>query len=240
MSLRVFIDDAAAAGLTLQLDADESRYLCRVRRAQVGAHVELIDGAGALWSAQVTTIHASASVLAVEQQVATPRLVPLELALAVVDPKAALEALSRACEVGVVRVQLIACEHSQARPPSTARVQRVLKAAQRQCGRPQALEVLAPLSLQSWLESSPSGWFAWAAVRGQVNQPQRCELSPDAYPCLLIGPEGGLSPAEVTAIRAHGLAELSLGPFVLRTEVAVVAGVTRLSDVLPQDVADRS
>ena len=52
MSLRVFAP-RPAPGEPAVLDADESHYLRRVRRAPDGAPLELIDDHGALWRAQV-------------------------------------------------------------------------------------------------------------------------------------------------------------------------------------------
>ena len=40
---------------------------------------------------------------------------------------------------------------------------------------------------------------------------------------LLIGPEGGLSPAEIEWSRGEGFERVSFGPFVLRTETAATA-----------------
>nr|WP_268871193.1 RsmE family RNA methyltransferase [Halomonas zincidurans] len=45
---------------------------------------------------------------------------------------------------------------------------------------------------------------------------------------LLIGPEGGLSPAEVDAATAAGFTPLTLGPRILRTETAPVVVLTLL------------
>jgi 16S rRNA (uracil1498-N3)-methyltransferase len=51
---------------------------------------------------------------------------------------------------------------------------------------------------------------------------------------LLIGPEGGLTEAEDQRARDAGLHPVSLGPFVLRTEIAVtaaLAGIGQISSV---------
>jgi 16S rRNA (uracil1498-N3)-methyltransferase len=44
----------------------------------------------------------------------------------------------------------------------------------------------------------------------------------------LVGPEGGLSPAELELARGAGFLSLCLGPWTLRTEAAVTAGLCRL------------
>ena len=48
---------------------------------------------------------------------------------------------------------------------------------------------------------------------------------------VLLGPEGGLTPAEDGRARDAGLRALSLGPFVLRTEVAVTASIAAVGAI---------
>jgi len=50
---------------------------------------------------------------------------------------------------------------------------------------------------------------------------------------LAIGPEGGWTDAELSAARAAGFAEASLGDNILRTETAVIAALAILSFALP-------
>uniref|UniRef100_UPI002468AEF9 RsmE family RNA methyltransferase n=1 Tax=Chromohalobacter sp. 48-RD10 TaxID=2994063 RepID=UPI002468AEF9 len=45
---------------------------------------------------------------------------------------------------------------------------------------------------------------------------------------LLVGPEGGLSPAEIDAAYTAEFAALTLGPRILRTETAPVVALTML------------
>ena len=46
---------------------------------------------------------------------------------------------------------------------------------------------------------------------------------------LIVGPEGGLSPAEVATCRSQGGTAISLGPRILRTETAALAAIAQLS-----------
>jgi 16S rRNA (uracil1498-N3)-methyltransferase len=52
--------------------------------------------------------------------------------------------------------------------------------------------------------------------------------TPPRSALLVVGPEGGLAPAEVDAARIRGLAITSLGPRILRTETAGPAVVAIL------------
>ena len=51
------------------------------------------------------------------------------------------------------------------------------------------------------------------------------KASPADAITVTIGPEGGFSPEEVAAARAHGFIPVSLGPQVLKTETAALAAL---------------
>ena len=64
---------------------------------------------------------------------------------------------------------------------------------------------------------------------GSVLDPKK-----DRAVSLLIGPEGGLDPAEVELAQAAGWQVVTLGPRILRAETAALAGVTVIMERLGQ------
>jgi 16S rRNA (uracil1498-N3)-methyltransferase len=58
-----------------------------------------------------------------------------------------------------------------------------------------------------------------------VAEPMLSHAKPSSL-AFLIGPEGGLSEAEVTQATGHGFQAARLGPRVLRTETAAVVALT--------------
>lgn len=249
MSLRAFTPAGAeppSPGGVLDLDEEESRYLVKVRRARVGDSLELFDGRGGAWRATLRAVGRRAAVeLGPALAYAEPpaRVVLLGLP----DQSATLEALVGASELGATDLLFVACERSNVRVPPAPRIERVLRAAQRQCGRPRPPALLgappgAPLSLAQALalrEELP-GAFAWEALRDEPKpaRPAR-PARPDTGSSitggwrLLVGPEGGLTAAEVEAIGAAGFRALGLGPWVLRTPTAVTAMLARFQAGAP-------
>lgn len=256
MSIRAFTPTDALPprpGAVIELDDEESRYLTRVRRARIGELIELFDGRGGAWTATLRRVERRAQVevgpaLMVHEP--ADRVVLLGLP----DQAATLEALTGASELGATQVVLVACERSQGRVPSAARIERTLRAAQRQCGRPRPPTLLGappevPLGLGSALDhrSDLPGAFAWEALRDISPPPPTPadsmpelgpELSPELDPelgskladpgwRLLVGPEGGLTAAEAEAVSAAGFRAVGLGPWVLRTPTAVIAMLAR-------------
>jgi 16S rRNA (uracil1498-N3)-methyltransferase len=53
-------------------------------------------------------------------------------------------------------------------------------------------------------------------------------MPPAAGAALLVGPEGGFSPAEADTIVQSGFTPIRLGQRILRTETAAIAGLAAL------------
>jgi 16S rRNA (uracil1498-N3)-methyltransferase len=228
VSARVFAGPPAP-GAPVVLDADESHYLRRVRRLSDGDPVELIDDAGELWSATVAGGDARRSRLVVHARLPAPAPArELVLLLGLPDPAAALELLPAVVELGVAAVAWVRLARSQAGPPGDARLARVVRAAQRQCGRPRPPAFHGPTDLAGALElrTDLPGFFAWEAHRGQPDPDPAPLRAPGARLC--VGPEGGFTDAEAEALARAGFTPLGLGPYTLRTPTAAVVGLARL------------
>jgi 16S rRNA (uracil1498-N3)-methyltransferase len=226
--MRVFAPPGAwAPGQRVRLSAEESRYLVRVRRARVGMAVELLDGEATVFHAVLVAADDHAAV--VELHAARPAVptMPLVLVLVVPEPRAAVEALTLASELGASEVVLVEGDHSPGGVPSADRIARTLRAAQRQCGRacPPRVEQAPSLAAALGRTAEYPGYVASVADRQRQTPVQ---VDPRAGARLLVGPEGGLSAAEATQALEAGLRPLALGPWVLRTPTAVAAGLARL------------
>ncbi len=226
MSLRLFVAPGVAPGARVDLDEDESHYLRRVRRARDGARVDLLDGS-ASWSA--TVIGGDSRRSTVEVLGRLPEQAParaLTLLLGLPEPQAALDAITGATELGAVRVILTTCARSQGSAPTPARIERVVRASQRQCGRPSAPAIVGPLPLAAAAEAAAGArFFAWEALRGRDD---RLVLAAGAPVSFAVGPEGGFTTTEAAALEAASFTPLALGPWTLRTETAALVGLARL------------
>jgi 16S rRNA (uracil1498-N3)-methyltransferase len=229
MSVRVFHGpgDSLQPGARIELDREESHYLLRVRRARAGDAIEVLDGVGGRWHARVqpppTSGSGPASVV-LDAAVALPAPArEVVLLLALPDPKATLEALAAACAGGASAVVFVGTEHAHASLPGSDRIDRIMRATMRQCGRPAPPGLRGPIPLARALEER-------AELPGVVAEPgaDGGDLHPGHGVRFLVGPEGGLSSDELRRSRAAGFSPLSLGPWTLRTETAVTAGLARL------------
>jgi 16S rRNA (uracil1498-N3)-methyltransferase len=224
-------------GGRVTFDADESRHLTRVLRLRPGDTVVATDGAGRDYTVRLESVGdaATGTVLAAA---AGPRESPLAITLVQGVPKGdRMEAIVRAAtELGVARVLPALCERTIVRlEPSrwrerARRWQRVAREAAKQCGRAVIPTVETPRPLDEWLAAAGPADLAlclWEGGGAPLGQALAAAGTPRSA-LLVVGPEGGLAPAEVDAARARGLIVASLGPRIVRTETAGPAVVAIL------------
>jgi 16S rRNA (uracil1498-N3)-methyltransferase len=211
-------------GAVVELDAAEAHHL-RVRRAAAGEVVRLLDGAGGIgegtlagggtgWRAQVMAV----------RRVAPPP--PLVLAVGAGDRERFALVVEKAAELGATAVVPLETERSRnvagrVRPAHAERLRQRGLEALKQCGGAWAPYLSAPVGLEEFLGSA-SGvrWLADAEGGGVP------ALAADDAVTVAIGPEGGFTPGERSAILAAGFVAVRLGARVLRFETAAVAAAT--------------
>lgn len=62
------------------------------------------------------------------------------------------------------------------------------------------------------------------------------EVKPGAKLLFIFGPEGGISPAEITQFEAAGAIKVGLGPRIMRTETAPLYALSAISYALELQV----
>jgi 16S rRNA (uracil1498-N3)-methyltransferase len=106
------------------------------------------------------------------------------------------------------------------------RLQKIAREAAKQCKRGGCLEVTEPQTwkqLQEALRGHDLLLTPWEDANGYGMKAARAEF-PDAKRIgIVIGPEGGMSEGEVSALEALGGKTVTLGPRILRTETAAIA-----------------
>lgn len=222
---RVFVADLRA-GETV-LSGSEAQHLAGVLRAGPGARVRAFDGRGLEADGVVT----EAVPLRVTLELGAPHESVVEASLSVTLAVALLkgdklsEVVRRGTELGAKRFVLFVSERCDARtvsPNKLLRLRRVAQEAAKQSGRSVVPEITGPQKLSALGDGSDglllvAQLHAAATLRDVLSQhtPERVTV--------VTGPEGGLSPAEVEALRAAGAHAVHLGARILRAETAPVA-----------------
>lgn len=261
MALPTFVsDEALAPGATLTLGEDAAHHM-RVRRLDVGARVRVLDGQGMRGEGllvQLAKRHASVTIETAEQ---VPPPSPIHLLLPVADKDRMLWLAEKAAELGVASwrpVMFRRSKHVTPRgegPTFQQKLRARMVSALEQSGsawlptmfpeatvehaiaaRPDGAALLLdaegdPLLDVLGRERAPLGGLAAAAFA--VPDPA---VAPDAARTeavtLVVGPEGGLEPAERDAFVAGGFHLAALGASVLRFETAAIAAVAAVRAAL--------
>lgn len=224
---RLFVEGPLAAGAVLVLPAAQSHYLAQVMRRQIGDVVRVFDGANGEWAARVAVLGRKAVTLAVEVRTAAQeRVADLWLCVAPLKRGRIDWVVEKACELGVARVVPVVTARTIVDRLNLERLRAHMVEAAEQCGRTAVPELAEPVKLAALLRDWPAGrTLIFADETG--GEPLAQALAGTAAPAaILIGPEGGFTPAEAEVIRGVvGMKSVSLGPRIMRADTAAAVSV---------------
>jgi 16S rRNA (uracil1498-N3)-methyltransferase len=208
------------------LVGDEARHLSRVLRLGPGDHVELFDGRGTAFRAEIVRIGKDDVDLQVEESL-PDRCLSCRITLATAVPKGERFdwLVEKATEMGVDRLVPLATKRSvvDPRPAKLDRLRRRIIEAAKQCGRNRLME-LAPMCDWSTFVLDAHDPDKLLAHPGGVPPARWRHLQPAKSVTLAVGPEGGFSYDELDVARAAGWAVVGLGTTKLRVETAALVG----------------
>ena len=230
---RFYLPQAPLLDQILLLPDAVARHV-QVLRAQPGELIELFDGRGQVYQAQITAMGKKS--VEVRIQAAHTQCVESPLAITLLQAVSASErmdlTIQKSVELGVAAIVPLISERSQRlsgerADKKVARWQEIAIAACEQCGRT-VVPTVAPITpLAAALGRLPE---SGGRLLMSLNRPLALNQLPQPQSLsLLIGPEGGLSPAEeALATTQFGFQAISLGPRVLRTETASLAAIAAM------------
>ena len=225
---RIYIDQELQESLSLQLDPAASRHLASALRLQVGDPLTLFNGSGGEYHAKIS--HIARKQVTVEVGTFLERSVesPLDIHLGISLSRGERMdwVIQKTTELGVTTISPLLSERCEVKlkgeraQKKNHHWQQIAISACEQSGRNQVPAVLALQQLRNWCESVDA---EARLVLHQRAAPHRELVAKPASVALLIGPEGGLTEAEIAAAQRLGFETMALGPRVLRTETAPLA-----------------
>ena len=222
---RLFVETRLATGTRFALPPAQTHYLSTVLRLTPGAELRLLDNRTGEWAARIAAAGRREVEVEVGAQIRPRETVPdLWLVAAPIRPERFALTVEKATELGVARIVPVLTErtqHGRLRPEKL--LAHMVEAAE-QCGRTALPELAEAVKLEALLAGWPQGRaLIFADEEGGRMLAGACPPPPAA---ILVGPEGGFSPAERAALVAHPAAHrVSLGPRLLRADTAAVAAL---------------
>lgn len=246
MRPRFHVPGVTAAADRVELPEDEAEHLVRVLRLGVGDDVDIFDGRGKLWRAEIVQIgKKSASVRLLEPGTPAPELgLRLSLVVSVLKGDKMDGVVRDAVMLGVTGIRPMISERSEiglaaiARSSRLARWRRIAVSSAKQCGRAVVPEIqdAAPLDWY-WREKiDDSTPLAARSLRVMCVEPAAAlgeVFGVHAVPRpvaadVIIGPEGGWAVSEVAAAHDAGAILVSLGGRTLRADAVPIVALTAL------------
>lgn len=235
---RFHVPGVTAATASVEMPEDEAEHLVRVLRLRVGDEVDVFDGRGGLWRAEVVQVGKhSAAVRPIEEIEAAPELdVTLNLVISVLKGDKVDDVVRDAVMLGVSSIRPVISGRSETslaameRSNRVARWQRIAVSSAKQCGRAVVPRIhdAAPMEWY-WAEKAESARVMCvepSAALGEVFPVQSIRKSPVMD--LIIGPEGGWTVSEVAVAHDAGAMLMSLGGRTLRADAVAIVALTAL------------
>lgn len=227
-TIRACLPDAQHAGQTLELPSGVFQHLVKVLRLTNGAPLEIFNGAGLRFQAELCDVAKKTASAATISELPATQESPLETHMGLVVSKGDRfdYALQKATELGVSHITPLISERCDVRLNAERAAKKhehwsgVIRAACEQCYRDTlpTLHPITPLSDWAGSQTSEQRFVCHTAAKSpNWTQPAPTSVS------FLIGPEGGLTEAEVTQVTEQGFQAWQLGPRILRTETAPIA-----------------
>jgi len=227
---RFYIPPEALQQNDVRLPEEIARQITRVLRLRPDDRIVLFCGDGVECEAVLEEVGASRVTARVTGRHAPQVEMPcsLHVGVAVLKGEKPEWAVQKLTEIGVSRITLLQTERSvvtageERWPKRLERYSRIAREAAEQCGRVRLPEVAGPTSLDALLREEAAALRLFLEPRAPSSLACQLGSCPERI-LLLIGPEGGFTPAELERAQEAGALPVRLGTRILRAETASVA-----------------
>lgn len=227
---RFYCPTLSASSTQMTVPDTVFRHAVQVLRMKPGETLALFDGRGLEYLAQLEQVDKRQAIVSLQQQLHTDNESPLDILLVqgISRGERMDYAIQKAVELGVKRLMPVVTERCNVQLSGDRAEKRlnhwhgVMVSACEQSGR-RFLPELLPVTLLD--EALLNCTDDCKLVLAPEAEHSFSSVEKAAQIALLIGPEGGLSDAEIQRAQAAGFVGVNLGPRILRTETASAAAL---------------
>lgn len=232
---RIYQATSLSPRTIIRLSENAGHHLARVLRMKIGDEITVFDGTGGEYEALITSINKKGVDVELSQFIAreAESEIEIELAQGIAKGDKMDFIVQKSVELGVKKITPLLTERCNVRLDKNREEKRmqhwqsVIISACEQCGRNRLPTIADASTLASWLETVQAD-HRFVLSPHEPGKLPKSKIEARSSVSLLIGPEGGLSEAEVMLAKKHGFAPLNLGPRVLRTETATIAAIAAI------------
>ena len=221
---RLYLRQKLSEGVSVELDGSQVNYLGNVLRLGAGAELLVFDGESGEWLARISHMGRKRMTVAVERLTREPEIIPdLWLAFAPVKRARTDWLVEKATELGAALLAPVVTQRTIAERVRLDRLESIAIEAAEQCGRTRVPKIAEPTPLRRFIEElDPDRHFYFADESGGEPLARAFHEGPAV---ILVGPEGGFTGDERDFVLGAGASAVSLGPRILRSETAALAGL---------------
>jgi len=211
------------SGAEVILNETESKHAIRVLRLTAGEQVQVIDGNGGFYEAEISDAHPKKCKLQITQKTKyfEKRNFHLHIAIAPTKNIDRFEWFLEKCtEIGIDEITPVISEHSERKVIKPERLEKILVSAMKQSLKAYLPKLNELTYFKNLIANSDSSKKFIAHCNKGEKKHLKNTISKGEDVLILIGPEGDFSPEEVELAKEKGFKEVSLGNARLRTETA--------------------
>lgn len=240
-----YVDALPEVGALAVLGGDAGFHAATVRRIRPGEQLTLGDGAGLVAQCQVEEVdRGGLRARVLERSQVAPPAPPVTVVQALPKSERSELAIELATEAGADAFMAWQADRCVARwdgpraDKGLRRWQAVARAAAGQSRRahiPPVDGVLSDAELVSWVRDQVAAGTTVLMLHDAAGVALADAVEPTAAAlALVVGPEGGITEAERTALTGAGAVATRLGPAVLRTSTAAAVALGALGVLTPR------
>ena len=222
--MQLFFDNTISPDHKMHLIAeDESNHILRVLRKNIGDKIELTNGYGHLFKAEITGVKSKRCEIHITD-FSTEKPLPYSLHLGIAPTKSSDRFeffLEKATEIGITEITPLLCKNSERKRLNIHRCEKILKSAMKQSQRLYLPKLNEMMAYDKFLKSIPEDhqkYIAHCEDEEKFHLKDKLEMTEKF--CVLIGPEGDFNPHEIEMALTQHFQPISLGDKRLRTETA--------------------
>ncbi len=225
---RLFVDQPLAEGNCVSLSQPQAHYLFGVMRLGVGGAVSLFNSKDGEWRGEIIEAGKRKGMLQCTVQTKPLQMPPdLWLCFAPIKKTRTDFIVEKATEMGAAKICPVQTDFTNSERIKQERLQAHAIEATEQCGGTFVPEVTALQKLSPLLDNWPQDRSIMFCDETELGIATSLATASRGQWAILIGPEGGFSPAERARLHVHPQAHVvSLGPRILRADTAAVAALT--------------
>ena len=232
-----------------EINGSDAVHICRVLRLSTGDAVELFDGTGNGYRAQIVSASPKRVLFTIKESfpLLSESSVHITLAQGILKDRKMDDLIRQLTELGIDRWMPFYAARSVPVPGNKGlgtrldRWEKITLEAVKQCRRGRVPHISPAHNLDEVLVASAEydlKIMFWEGAPQVFDIPKTAPQKPKKI-MAVVGPEGGFDPDEVQRAQAHGFLTTGLGPRILRAQTATLAACTlvqyRFGDMGPKN-----